>query len=247
MDYSNDKISKANNKEIYSSTVEEQRSKVADVENLKKSGLKGEELISEIVASNSSMCKRTLLSQEKILKRMEVRHKYQISLAKPSIFNLTETMFLDKIQSKILLHMRFDTVCTIMQKCKFIQQSKSVIYDLSNGFLTSVLATRSTGTIFSLFESRPYQRMIPYFNLSPEQKSIISYFDYKKFAESLTQDSENPFGFNEAFTNIIVCHRDEFKLVEIVGSLISALKNSGNLVVYARDKEVSLKFINIST
>lgn len=239
MDYSNDKISKANNKEIYSSTVEEQRSKVADVENLKKAGLKGEELITEIVANNSSMAKRTLLSQEKILKRMEVRHKYQICLAKPSIFNLTETLFLDKINSKIILHMRFDTICTIMQKCKFMQQSKSLIYDLSNGFLTSVLATRATGTIYSLYEQRPYQRMIAYFNLSAEQKSIISYFEYKKFLDSLLEP-ENLFGFNGAFTNLIVCVRDEFKLVELVGSLIASLKNSGNLVVYARDKEVSL-------
>lgn len=240
MDYSNDKISKANNKEIYTTSAEDQKTKVVDCENLKKAGLKGDELINEIVASNSSMSKRTLLSQEKILKRMEIRHKYQFFIAKPTILNLTECLFLDKYISKAILHLRFDSICTILQKCKFLNQSKTLIFDETNGFMTSILTTRASGPIFSLYEGRPYQRMISYFNLSAKQKANITYFELNKFGELASSSNEKDFiSFNQVFTNLIVCIREQNRVIEIVRLLVTALKSSGSLIVYARDKEVS--------
>jgi hypothetical protein len=62
---------------------------------MKKQGLQGDELIKLILDSNKSMEKRTILSQEKILKKKEKRHKYKIWVSPVDLFNLVENFFLE--------------------------------------------------------------------------------------------------------------------------------------------------------
>ena len=234
-DYSNEKIISANNKEIFTTSADEQRNRAEIALNLKESGVKGQEMIDKIVEGNSSLIKRTLLSQEKILKKYEQRHTHQIYLTKPTLFNITETMFLDRIQSKIILHMRFDTVCTILQSIKFLNRAKTCIYDQTNGFLTAAIAARTSNTVVSLFDLKPNQRSIAYFNYKKEIKEKITYFSYDYFTNELQSNSK--FGLHKSFSNLVICNKEENKLFEIVMSLIESLKPSGILIVYARDKE----------
>lgn len=236
-DYSNEKIIRANNKDIYSITEDEQKRKVEEIHNLKDTGLKGDKLINEIVSKNENMSKRTILSQEKILKKMEKRHKYQVHLADCSVFNITETLFNDHIQECVLLKMRFDTVGFILQSCKFIKNAKTLIFEQTNGYLTSVLSARSSGNVYSLYEVKPTQRMMPFFNYSEKIKSNITYMELNLFRNLLS--SNNPyFNFKDNFSNLVVCIKNETDLCMLVYSLIPALKNTGLIVIYARDKEV---------
>ena len=62
---------------------------------MKKQGLKGDELVKKIIENNQSMQKRTILSQEKILKKKERKHTYKIWLCPVDIYNIFETFFLE--------------------------------------------------------------------------------------------------------------------------------------------------------
>jgi hypothetical protein len=55
----------------------------------------GEEIIKMVLENNSSMEKRTILSQEKILKKKENRHKYKIWITPITLLNVIETIFQD--------------------------------------------------------------------------------------------------------------------------------------------------------
>jgi hypothetical protein len=48
-----------------------------------------------VLENNSSMEKRTILSQEKILKKKENRHKYKIWITPITLLNVIETIFQD--------------------------------------------------------------------------------------------------------------------------------------------------------
>lgn len=228
-------------------------------------------MISETLANNESMAKRTLLSQQKIIKRLEIRHKYQIFLAKSTLFNIMESIYTNSYESKLILYMRVDTISTILQNLKFINNSKTIVYEETCGLLTAAIAGRATGNVMSVFESRPNMKFIPNFNYSNEKTGNITSmnianlvnFEKSNKVENLNSldlkedqiistevksskltflDSLKNMLYNN-FSNLVVCCKEEFRLLEFVLSLYPYLKPSGTIVVYARDKEVSSIFI----
>ena len=72
-------------------------------------------------------------------------------------------------------------------------------------------------------------------NYKKEIKEKITYFSYDFFTSKLSSISK--FGLSKSFSNLVICNKEENKLLEIVMSLIGSLKPSGVLIVYARDKE----------
>lgn len=85
---------KNSNKEIYS-TGEAQSLNAEDIQRMKNEGLSGNEIIKQIVDSNKSMDKRTILSQEKILKKKNKVHTHKIWISPVTLFNIVEINFLD--------------------------------------------------------------------------------------------------------------------------------------------------------
>ena len=68
LEYTNEKITNASNKEIYQS-AQAQKLSQEEIEQLKSTTQDKNELIKKIIENNTSMEKRTIFSQEKILKK----------------------------------------------------------------------------------------------------------------------------------------------------------------------------------
>ncbi len=66
-----------------------------EIKELKDKGVKGDELIKIIVDSNTSMEKRTVFSQEKILKKKDKKHNHKFWITPTNLFNIVETIFLE--------------------------------------------------------------------------------------------------------------------------------------------------------
>ena len=252
IDYTNENILKANNKEIYSQSIEEQKIKQCAIKELQEKGLTGDELIEQVKNSNKSITGRTIMSQNKILKRLEQRHKYQIFLAKTTLINIMETIYLDFKDTKFLLYMRVDTISTILQNIKLLKGSKTMVYDDTNGFITSAIAGRSSSEVLSIYETRPFQRMIQYFNFKDDIKRNISYMRFSclinnklilsenkddEMTQELSFFSKIRENFQESFSNLVITTSKETSIVEIFMTLFPYLKSSGSIVVYGRDKE----------
>lgn len=98
IEYSNEKIIGTSNKEIYSNCGAQ---KLSDdqIKQLKSSGVTGDELIKTIINSNTSMEKRTIFSQEKIIKKKERKHKHLVWITPTTIWNIIETFFIQDIRA----------------------------------------------------------------------------------------------------------------------------------------------------
>jgi hypothetical protein len=66
---------------------------VEEIAKLKEQGITGDELIKIIMESNESTKKRTLLSQEKIIKKKDKIHTFKIWIQQTNLFNVMETFF----------------------------------------------------------------------------------------------------------------------------------------------------------
>lgn len=65
---------------------------------LKEQGVTGDEIIKIIMESNESTKKRTLLSQEKIIKKKDKIHKFKIWIQETNLFNIMETFFIQDLK-----------------------------------------------------------------------------------------------------------------------------------------------------
>jgi len=97
IDYENEKIVKNTNKEIYSEEIS-QKLTSEEIKELKEQGFTGDECIKIILENNSSMAKRSIFSQSKIIKKKAKIYKYRIWLAPINLFNIMETFFLFEVK-----------------------------------------------------------------------------------------------------------------------------------------------------
>ena len=97
IDYDNEKITKSTNKEIYSEEISQKLSS-EEIKELKEQGLRGDECIKIILENNSSMAKRSIFSQSKIIRKKGRIYKHRVWLAPINLFNVIETFFMYDIK-----------------------------------------------------------------------------------------------------------------------------------------------------
>jgi hypothetical protein len=168
-----------NNREIYS--VGAQKLSYEEIMKMKGSGVTGDELIKVIMDNNTSMEKRTIFSQEKMLKKKKLKHLHKIWIVPTDLFNIIETIFLE--DEKKINFMRMDTFSTMLVYSIFNNHANSLLYEDLENVLTSIYASRSSvhANVVSLFNSKISNRNLPIFNLRRKQKNIITYVDVENF------------------------------------------------------------------
>ena len=75
-----------------------QKLTIEEIRELKDQGLTGEECVKKILENNSSMAKRTIFSQSKIIKKKGRIYKHRVWLAPINLFNIAETFFIYDIK-----------------------------------------------------------------------------------------------------------------------------------------------------
>jgi len=148
---------------------------------MKNDGLKGDELIKIIMDSNESMQKRTIFSQEKMLKKKKLVHLHKIWIVPTDIFNIIETFFLE--DERRINFMRMDTFSTMLAYSKFFNDANTLIYEDIDNLLTSIYCSRSSvnSNIVSLFQGKLIHKNLPIFNLRRKQKNTVTYLDIEYF------------------------------------------------------------------
>lgn len=171
-------IIKNTNREIYSDDKTQKLSE-EEITKLKEKGIKGDELIKIICESNSSMEKRTVFSQEKILKRKDKKFNHRIWVTCTNLFNIVETIFLE--DNKRLNFMRMDTFSTILVHANFLNNSKILIFEDIDNILVSAFAERIShnSNLISLFDDKIKTRNLSLFNMKRRNKYNITHLDLK--------------------------------------------------------------------
>ncbi len=241
LEYTNEKITGATNKEIYQSSQAQKLSQ-EDIENLKTTTQDKDELIKKIVENNTSMEKRTIFSQEKILKKKALKYKYLIFITPPSLYNIIETFFIYECRS--INQLRFDSVASMLINSNFQEKSSTIIIDESNFILTLAYAQRTQfgSKVMHIFFDRIPSKNINLLNLNRAQKANIEYMRY-----SLLMDDTRMFKnfYKNKFANLVLCLKEDKLLVQYFFELWQFLRPSGNFVLFSNDKEILISIDKI--
>lgn len=243
LEYTNEKITGATNKEIYQN-CQAQKLTQEEIENLKSTTQDKDELIKKIVENNSSMEKRTIFSQQKILKKKALKYKYLIYITPPSLFNIIETFFI--FECKSINQLRFDSVASMLINSDFQENSSTIIIDESNHILTLAYAQRTqfTSKVMHVFFDRPPSKNLNLLNLNSRQKGNIEYMRY-----SFLMDENQIFKkfYQNKFDNLVICMKEDKLIPNYFFELLQFLKFSGNYIIFAKDKEILVSIDKIMT
>ena len=234
LEYTNEKIINASNKEIYQSSQAQKLSQ-EEIEKLKSTTQDKNELIKKIIENNTSMEKRTIFSQEKILKKKALKYKYLIFITPPSLFNIIETFFL--YDCKSINQLRFDTVATMLINSNFQERSSTIMIDESSNILTLAYAQRTQfdSKVVHIFFDRVPSKNLNLLNIDRKQKANIEYMKY-----SVIMDENQIFKnfFENKFGNLVLCLKEDKLIPKYFFELWQFLKPSGNFVIFSKDKEI---------
>lgn len=234
LEYTNEKITGATNKEIYQSS-QAQKLTQEEIENLKTTTQDKDELIKKIIENNTSMEKRTIFSQEKIIKKKALKYKYLIFITPPTLFNIIETFFIN--ESRTINQLRFDSVASMLINSNFHEKSSTIIIDESSNILTLAYAQRTQfdSKVMHIFFDRPPSKHLNLLNLNSRQKGNIEYMRY-----SVLLDENQIFKkfYQNKFANLVICMKEDKLIPKYFFELLQFLKPSGNYVIFAKDKEI---------
>ena len=244
IEYTNEKIIGNTNKEIYQS---DNAQKLTDdeIKDLKEKTKNKDELIKTILENNTSMEKRTIFSQEKIIKKKTKKYKNLIWITSTSLFNIIETFFI--IDPKIINYLRMDTISTMLINTNFME-GKTLIFEETNNILTQAYCMRTpyTGKVVSLFREKICNKNLNIFNLTRKQKSLISYMNINCFL------NKKSFGydiftqkFQNYFSNLVICLKMDIEIPIYFFNLLPFLKYSGNIIIFGKDKEILINIDKI--
>lgn len=244
IEYTNEKIIGNTNKEIYQS---DNAQKLTDdeIKDLKEKTKNKDELIKTILENNTSMEKRTIFSQEKIIKKKTKKYKNLIWITSTSLFNIIETFFI--IDPKIINYLRMDTISTMLINTNFME-GKTLIFEETNNILTQAYCMRTpyNGKVISLFKEKICNKNLNIFNLTRKQKSLISYMNINCFLnkESFGYDIFNQ-KFQNYFSNLVICLKMDIEIPIYFFNLLPFLKYSGNIIIFGKDKEILINIDKI--
>ena len=234
LEYTNEKIIGATNKEIYQSS-QAQKLTQEEIENLKSTTQDKDELIKKIIENNTSMEKRTIFSQEKIIKKKALKYKYLIFITPPSLFNIIETFFI--YECRAINQLRFDSVASMLINSNFQENSSTIIIDESNNILTLAYAQRTHfgSKVVHIFFDRPPSKNLNLLNLDSRQKGNISYMRY-----TVLMDENQLFKkfYQNKFANLVICMKEDKLIPNYFFEFLQFLKPSGNFVIFSKDKEI---------
>ena len=244
IEYTNEKIIGNSNKEIYQS---DNAQKLTDdeIKDLKEKTKNKDELIKTILENNTSMEKRTIFSQEKIIKKKTKKYKNLIWITSTSLSNIIETFFI--IDPKIINYLRMDTISTMLINTNFME-GKTLIFEETNNILTQAYCMRTpyNGKVISLFKEKICNKNLNIFNLTRKQKSLISYMNINCFL------NKKSFGydiftqkFQNYFSNLVICLKMDIEIPIYFFNLLPFLKYSGNIIIFGKDKEILINIDKI--
>ncbi|GAC74192.1 tRNA(1-methyladenosine) methyltransferase, subunit GCD10 [Moesziomyces antarcticus T-34] len=141
-----------------------------DIQELKKQGLSGREIIEQQLAGSESFANRTVYSQAKYVARKEQKHLKLFTPLQPDFGNVCDFWF-EKSADKIR-YIRRDALSQMLSFGSVRPGGRYLVVDGVSGLLVGSVLERigGDGTVVAIndAESPPAFDILPYFNFAPE-------------------------------------------------------------------------------
>ena len=201
---------KNDNRGIFDET-QNQKLSYEEIEYRKSIGIKGQELIDDIVQNSSTFNQRTKFSKEKYLKRLKKKHLNYVELRYPSLHNVCDFIF-DQPDNRTL-KLRYDALAYILNSANITFNSRTLIIENTKGILTAGVVERmgESGEIckFSLPEGADSKingeimHMNKLCNVYGRNIEFVNYRELKRKTEEATALRTK---LHESFSSCIIAH-----------------------------------------
>jgi len=142
-----------------------------EINELKKKGLSGEELVKVLAENSATFASKTEFSQEKYLKKKEKKHAPRVTVVKCTVQTVCEAYYLNGRYK--IANLRIDTLAQMLRYGNIGANQQVLVVDECQGLLVSSVADRigGFGRILNLFSGQqPTIEILKLFNFS---KSIL--------------------------------------------------------------------------
>uniref|UniRef100_A0A671QU46 tRNA (adenine(58)-N(1))-methyltransferase non-catalytic subunit TRM6 n=1 Tax=Sinocyclocheilus anshuiensis TaxID=1608454 RepID=A0A671QU46_9TELE len=114
-----------------------------DIETLKEQGLKGQEIVQQLIDNSTTFKDKTEFAQEKYIKKKKKKYESDITILKPST-RLLAMMYHGREPGKIC-HLRYDTLAQILTLGNIHAGSKIIVFETCAGLVLGSVMERMGG------------------------------------------------------------------------------------------------------
>ncbi|XP_006626064.2 tRNA (adenine(58)-N(1))-methyltransferase non-catalytic subunit TRM6 [Lepisosteus oculatus] len=114
-----------------------------DIETLKEQGLKGKEIVQQLIENSTTFRDKTEFAQEKYIKKKKKKYESDITVLKPST-RILALMYHGREPGKIC-HLRYDTLAQMLTLGNIHAGSKVIVFDTCAGLVLGAVMERMGG------------------------------------------------------------------------------------------------------
>ncbi|XP_028252751.1 tRNA (adenine(58)-N(1))-methyltransferase non-catalytic subunit TRM6 [Parambassis ranga] len=114
-----------------------------DIETLKEQGLKGQEIIQQLIENSSTFRDKTGYAQDKYIKRKKKKYENTVAILKPSC-RIMALMYHGREPGKIC-HLRYDTLAQMLTLANIHAGSKVLVFETCAGLVLGAVMERMGG------------------------------------------------------------------------------------------------------
>ncbi|KAL7388109.1 hypothetical protein ABVT39_007263 [Epinephelus coioides] len=114
-----------------------------DIETLKEQGLKGQEIIQQLIENSSTFRDKTEYSQDKYIKKKKKKYENTVTILKPSC-RILAMMYHGREPGKIC-HLRYDTLAQMLTLANIHAGSKVLVFETCAGLVLGSVMERMGG------------------------------------------------------------------------------------------------------
>ncbi|KAL9246238.1 hypothetical protein vseg_019800 [Gypsophila vaccaria] len=115
-----------------------------DIEELRKQGATGEQIVEALIANSATFDKKTSFSQEKYRLRKQKKYAPKVLVRRPFVRSISDTYF-KKNPTKIG-YLRSDSLSLLLTMANITAHSEVLLLDMAGGLVTGAVAERLGGT-----------------------------------------------------------------------------------------------------
>ncbi|XP_068198370.1 tRNA (adenine(58)-N(1))-methyltransferase non-catalytic subunit TRM6 [Antennarius striatus] len=114
-----------------------------DIETLKEQGLKGQEIIQQLIDNSSTFKDKTGYAQDKYIKKKKKKYENSVTILKPSC-RILAMMYHGREPAKIC-HLRYDTLAQMLTLANIHAGSKILVFETCAGLVLGAIMERMGG------------------------------------------------------------------------------------------------------
>ncbi|XP_069014675.1 tRNA (adenine(58)-N(1))-methyltransferase non-catalytic subunit TRM6 [Embiotoca jacksoni] len=114
-----------------------------DIETLKEQGLKGQEIIEQLIVNSTTFKDKTEYAQDKYIKKKKKKYENTVTILKPSC-RILAMMYHGREPGKIC-HLRYDTLAQVLTLANIHAGSKVLVFETCAGLVLGAIMERMGG------------------------------------------------------------------------------------------------------